>query len=404
MKNNIENLNNIFETELIKELLKFEIHKFSKGFKFEGNIAEPGAVPIVIKGSINVSKEDKKGERFTVYNIEQGESCIIALDAIIHKTANRGQEGITTEETETIVISADQSKQWIDKYPSWRKYIFDLYGKRLNDLMQKHEIVSEQNSLITEKNEKIQNSIKYASRIQQAVLPAQEYMKQILPEYFVFNKPRDIVSGDFYWVEEKGNKLIIVVADSTGHGVPGAFMSMLGVSMLNEIINKDVCHGANRILNELRTKIKISLKQTGDKGEQKDGFDMAICIIDTENKTLDFAGAYNPLYLIRNNELIEIKADKMPVGIHVKEKESFTAHQTNMKTDDMIYLFSDGYADQFGYKTKQKFKTKNFKKILLDIHKENIQKQEQILNDTFETWKGGNEQTDDILILGLKIG
>ena len=256
-----------------------------------------------------------QGQYFDIYKIEQGESCILTIDSIIHKTKNKGQEGLVLEDTEIVLVPSQQSKNWLDKYPSWRKYVFDLYGKRLVELMRQHEQIKEQNSLISKKNDSINSSIRYARRIQKAILPSNEHLTKILPNYFIFNMPRDIVSGDFYWVEQIKEKLIIVVADSTGHGVPGAFMSMLGISMLNEIVNKDSNLKANQILNELRNKIKSSLKQTGDKDEQKDGFDMALCIIDKEKKNLEFAGAYNPLYLIHNNELFEIKADKMPVEI-----------------------------------------------------------------------------------------
>jgi len=396
-------LEKIFEPELLEKLMKLEVHKFAKGVSFEGSTDEPGAIPIVIKGFIDVSKKDEKGREFPVYTISEGESCIIAINAIIKSSKNRGQYGVTGTETETIVVSAEQSKKWIDEYSSWRNYIFDLYSKRLDELLSQHEIVTEQKDQIQERNEKINNSIKYARRIQNAVMPSDKYMTKILPEYFILNKPRDIVSGDFYWTEQKNNQLIVVAADSTGHGVPGAFMSMLGVSMLNEIVNKEDHQGASEILNELRVKIKLSLNQTGEKDEQKDGFDMALCVIDLENRKMDFAGAYNPLYLIRNNELIEIKADKMPVGIHIKEKESFTTNKTELVKDDIIYIFSDGYADQFGGEHNQKFSRKSFKNLLKKIHKEPLKKQEQILSETFEDWKGQEDQLDDVLVFGIKI-
>jgi len=383
--------------------LKLEVHKFAKGFSFQGGTDEPGAIPIVIKGFINVTKTDEKGRVFPVYTINQGESCIIAINAIIQSSANKGQDGITGTETETIVVSAKQSKEWIDKYSSWRNYIFDLYGKRLDELLIQHEIVTEQKDQIQDRNDRINNSIKYARRIQNAVMPSDKYMKDILPEYFIFNKPRDIVSGDFYWTELKDNQLIVVAADSTGHGVPGAFMSMLGVSMLNEIVNKEGRQGASEILNQLRVKIKLSLNQTGERNEQKDGFDMALCVIDLENRKMDFAGAYNPLYLMRNNELVEIKADKMPVGIHIKEKESFTTHKAELEPNDIIYIFSDGYTDQFGGEYNQKFSKKSFKKLLIKIHQEPLKNQEQILSDKFDEWKGDLDQLDDVLVFGIKI-
>ena len=403
VKNQYTELQKTFEPELLKELKKLEVFKFEKGFKFQAKTDEPGAIPIVIKGFINVTKTDEKGRSYPIYTINQGESCIIAINAIIHSTTNKGQEGIAGESTETIVVSAEQSRIWIDKYSSWRNYIFDLYGKRLEELLRQHELVTEQKDIITVKNEKINNSIKYARRIQNAVMPTPEYLTEILPDYFILNKPRDIVSGDFYWVEKKNNKLVVVAADSTGHGVPGAFMSMLGISMLNEIVNKEDCTGAGMILTELREKTKAILKQSGEQDEQKDGFDMALCIIDFENKKLEYAGAYNPLYLIRNNKLKEIKADKMPVGIHIKEKKNFTTHETELKSDDHIYLFSDGFIDQFGGEKNQKFKTKSFKDLIMSVHNKPLQTQKTILSDTFEEWKKDTDQLDDVLIFGIKI-
>ena len=270
-------------------------------------------------------------------------------------------------------------------------------------MLHQHEVVTEQRDQISTKNEKINSSIKYARRIQKAVMPSADYLNKILPDYFIFNKPRDIVSGDFYWVGQNNNKLIVVAADSTGHGVPGAFMSMLGISLLNEVTGKDIKIGAAMILNELRTKIKISLKQTGEKDEQKDGFDMAICLIDLEKRKMEFAGAYNPLYLIRGNKLIEIKADKMPVGIHIKEKKNFTTHETDLQSGDHIYLFSDGYTDQFGGEKNQKFKAKRFKDLLLNIQGESLELQKEKLSETFENWRGKEEQVDDVLVFGVKI-
>lgn len=402
MENHIERLKEKFEPDLLNKILSLDVNKLPKDFSIQGNKEEPGAIPIVLKGAINISKTDSKGRRFPVYTIEQGESCIIAIDAILHNSVNRGQDGITAEDTETVVVSAELSKKWIEKYPTWRQYIFDLYSKRLDELIKQHELVTEQNSVIKQKNESIEDSIKYASRIQQAVLPSNDYMRSILSDYFVLNRPRDIVSGDFYWVEQKNNKLVVVAADSTGHGVPGAFMSLLGVTMLNEIVFGTEKLTANQILENLRLKIKKSLKQQNNINTQKDGFDMAICLIDLNNHTLEFSGAYNPLYLIRNNETKIIKADKMPVGVYLRERK-FTNHQVDLQKNDMLYMFSDGFADQMGGESGGKFKTKNFRELLIKIHKKTTTEQYRILSDTFDKWKGTHEQTDDVLVMGVKI-
>ena len=401
--NKYSELSKIFEPELVEELKKLSFNKLDKGTVFQADRETPGAIPIVVKGFINVTKTDEKGRRYPVYTINEGESCIIALNAIIHSSTNLDQQGITGSETETVLVPSELSKKWIEKYKSWRKFIFDLYGKRLNELIHQHEVVTEQNDQILVKNQRINSSIKYARRIQNAVMPSDKYIREILPEYFILNKPKDIVSGDFYWVEQKENKLIVVTADSTGHGVPGAFMSMLGISMLNEIVNKENLIDAGMILTELRNKTKALLKQSGGKGEQKDGFDMALCLIDLDNKKLEFAGAYNPLYLIRNGKLTEIKADKMPVGIHYNEKDNFTTHKTELQIGDHIYMFSDGYIDQFGGADNQKFMAKSFREKLLGIQNDSLEMQKTILSETFENWKGDKEQIDDVLVFGLKI-
>ncbi|MCK4661320.1 MAG: tetratricopeptide repeat protein [Bacteroidales bacterium] len=276
-------------------------------------------------------------------------------------------------------------------------------------LQQKEEITTQRDEIVIQRDtitiqkEEITDSIKYAKRIQTAVLPDENTVKQVLSEHFVLFKPKDIVSGDFYWMIQKEDKIILVAADCTGHGVPGAFMSMLGISFLNEIIIKHKITTASEILNKLRTYVKETLGQTGETGEAKDGMDIALCIFDYKNMKLQYSGAYNPLYIIRNSELLETKADKMPIGIHIKEKESFTNHDININKGDAIYMFSDGYADQFGGENESKFKTKPFKDLLINIQNESMSKQKEILDKTIEDWKGNLEQIDDITVIGIRI-
>ncbi len=275
-------------------------------------------------------------------------------------------------------------------------------------LQQKEEIeaqrdeIEAQNDHISKQNLEMTQSIEYARRIQTAIMPTNEVVKSILPEHFVLFKPRNIVSGDFYWMAEKDNKIVIAAADCTGHGVPGAFMSMLGISFLNEIVNVRNETKPNLILNHLRDSIKSTLSQTGKEGESKDGMDIALCTIDLNSKSIEFAGAYNPLYLIRNGELIEIKADKMPVGIHLAEKDSFTLSEISFEKNDCIYIFSDGYVSQFGGEYGRKFMAKPFKKLLAIIADKPMDKQHEILDQEFEDWRGYNSQVDDILVIGIK--
>ena len=224
----------------------------------------------------------------------------------------------------------------------------------------------------------------------------------MLKDHFLLWRPRDIVSGDFWWMTEKDNKVILAAADCTGHGAPGAFMSMLGVSFLNEIVNKLKSAEANIILNELRNHVKTTLKQTGKQDEAKDGMDIALVIIDYENMTMQYSGAYNPLYLIRKGELIETKADKNPIGIYIKEKDSFTKHEIDLQKGDTIYIFSDGYVDQFGGERMDKFKSKNFKQLLLDNQHLSMEDQKELLNVTIDNWRGKIDQIDDIIVIGVR--
>jgi len=293
---------------------------------------------------------------------------------------------------------------------------------------QRNQVMA-QRDLIEEQQKGIMDSIHYASRIQRAILPSEEYIFDLLGDrFFVLYKPRDIVSGDFYWIGNRNNKVIVVAADCTGHGVPGAFMSMLGTAFLNEItsIMSDDLH-PSKILDILRDYIITSLKQTGKQGEQKDGMDLAMYIFDEETKKIEFAGANNPLFIVRrspeilepwedgrisqeifeNKEgekcaLIHIKADKMPIGIY-SETRPFESLSFQLHDGDTLYNFSDGYVDQFGGPDNKKFLTKRFKKLLVEINKMKIDDQQDIIDKAIEDWKAGREQVDDILVMGFRV-
>jgi serine phosphatase RsbU (regulator of sigma subunit) len=270
-------------------------------------------------------------------------------------------------------------------------------------LYKQNQRIRNANTILAYQKKQITDSIEYASRIQTAILPPGDYINKIIPDHFILYKPRDIVSGDFYWITHKDGKIIVAAVDCTGHGVPGAFMSMLGFAFLNEIVNKEKELKANEILNQLRDNVKKSLHQTGKDGEAKDGMDIALCIIDPENLTMQYSGAYNPLYLVRNKELITIKADRMPIGIYIAEKESFTNHETKIRKGDTIYIFTDGYIDQFGGPQTQKFKTAPFKDLIESNQDKPMAEQKKILEDNFEKWKGDYDQIDDVLVVGIKI-
>jgi PAS domain S-box-containing protein len=267
---------------------------------------------------------------------------------------------------------------------------------------QRNEIEAQRDK-IAERNTEIRDSIQYASRIQRALLPLDTQIGELFTDHFVLNIPRDIVSGDFYWISTKGYKTIVAVADCTGHGVPGAFMSMLGLAFINDILNSSTVIHANNILNELRQKIIKALHQIGTPGEANDGMDIALCVIDHENMDLEFSGAFNPLYFIRNEELIEFEGDKMPISIHSQADQAFTNKFEELEKNDMLYLFSDGFADQFGGKKGRKFMVKRFKKTIQEISHFPCDVQRTKLLKTYEDWRGNEEQVDDILVLGIRI-
>lgn len=306
--------------------------------------------------------------------------------------------------------------------------------KQKEEIQAQRDLATSQRDMITIQKKEITDSIHYARRIQTAIMPPREIISQYLPEHFIFYKPRDIVSGDFFWMTEKNNQIIIAAADCTGHGVPGAFMSLLGVAFLNEIVNKFETISSEQILNQLREYIIKSLHQKSKsfadndskQDSVKDGMDMSLIIIDENKQKLQFSGAYNPIYLIRktqdsslqdfdndslnfkifessNSTLVEIKGDKMPIGLHYNDDyTSFTKKEIKIFPKDSIYLFSDGLPDQFGVNGK-KFKYQRFKKLLLENNSKPMIEQKNILDSAYCEWKGDVEQIDDILIIGLQI-
>jgi len=306
--------------------------------------------------------------------------------------------------------------------------IIKAYTKKLkNENIRLEGIVAERTAVVVKQKEELESSIHYASRIQMALLPSEEILSENIKNYFVLFKPRDIVSGDFYWMTKKGNRLYIVAADCTGHGVPGAFMSLLGMSFLDEIIDKDLAPRADYILHELRLHVTESLKQVGEENEAKDGMDMSLLVIDFDSQRIEFSGAYNPCFRVRkltpdeqqkytenSDEMADgsmsngkyiletIYASKMPIGISSRMDEEFVFHDWALEKGISYYLFSDGYIDQFGGPNGRKFMKKNFKRLILDVQDHPMPKQKELLDNNLKEWMGHAPQIDDILVVGIR--
>jgi len=232
---------------------------------------------------------------------------------------------------------------------------------------------------ITNQKDEILEDIENAKRLQMALSPRKEFLDEVLKTYFVMELPRNIVGGDFFWVKKHNGKIIVACADCTGHGVSGALMHMLCAALLNEIINRGIYVTASDILDQTRMQIIKNLNQKMQYEGLSEGMDIALCIFDPQKSVMEYAGAYNPIYIIRNNELIELKADKMPLGLHPRYSQIFSSHEIEIYKDDIIYLFSDGYADQFGGPNYSRFSYKKFKNLLLENHELPLEQQKEIL-------------------------
>jgi serine phosphatase RsbU (regulator of sigma subunit) len=318
-----------------------------------------------------------------------------------------------------VVLRSYRQKQLSNRIITEKNVLLEQANE---EIAAQRDLVVEQKEHIEVIHEELTSSIRYARRIQGAVLPSTEQMNELLGNHFVLFRPKDIVSGDFYWVTKVSSFTIFCVADCTGHGVPGAFMSMLGVSFLNNIVHKEHITSAAEILNHLRESIIDALKQHGDGSEQKDGMDMGLCVIDTKTLQMQFAGGYNPCWVIPSSEhsglrivepksvdtsslensVIQLKPDKMPIAIH-KHMESYTNHWIQLYPGDRIYLLSDGFQDQFGGDSGKKFMVKNLRELIVANANLPMEEQQARLNAALDEWMGSNEQVDDITIMGIKV-
>ncbi|MBL4710622.1 MAG: SpoIIE family protein phosphatase [Flavobacteriales bacterium] len=284
------------------------------------------------------------------------------------------------------------------------RFLEEKVRQRTAEVVKQKEEIDKQKEQLEEYFVQVTDSIKYAQKIQEAILPPESYVRKLLPDSFIFYKPKDIVSGDFYWLGESDDKVFFAAVDCTGHGVPGAFMSIVGYNQLKQAIITTKGGTPAEILDHLNIGVSETLHQKDENSTSKDGMDVAICSLNHKTKELEYAGAFNPLYLLRNGEIVQTKGDKFPIGSFLDgETPNFTNHKIQLEEGDLLYIFSDGYADQFGGPRGKKMMYKKFRDVLIGNSKKDLSVQKDLLKDHLLNWMGEEEQVDDILVIGVKI-
>jgi serine phosphatase RsbU (regulator of sigma subunit) len=274
--------------------------------------------------------------------------------------------------------------------------------KLLREKGQALDLIEQQKGELELKDKDITDSLIYAQRIQEALLPSETFFRNYFEDSFILFKPKNIVSGDFYWIGEKGDKVFIVAADCTGHGVPGALMSMIGLKIIEKTINEDNVESPSGILAVMNKALEKTFSREKNIGTIiRDGMDIGLCVIDRKRKKVEYAGAFFPLYLIRDGRLVEIMADKIIIGMN-PEGLPYTDHEMDLLENDIFYIFSDGYVDQFGGMDNKKFMYRRFRYLLLTIHQFPVDDQKEILEENIRTWMGINEQVDDMMVIGFR--
>ncbi len=355
-----------------------------------------------------LSEENQKAAIHLDYKYKYEKQA--AADSVVNAEADKVKNA-------QLVAEKAENKQHILEASQQKQQKYFLYGilalallfggfifNRFRITNKQKNLIETQHHKLNETHREITDSINYAKKIQDAIMTSSVYIQEVLPESFIFFQPKDVVSGDFYWVHQSPTgHIYFTVADCTGHGVPGAFMSMIGNSMLNEIIIENKIDDPAQILNNMRDHVIQSLKQKGIEGENKDGMDMALCKLDPVKRTLEYSGAYNPLIYIRDKEIKQIKGDAHPIGLYTGKKAPFTNHQVKLKKGDMLYIYSDGFADQFGGNKDKKYMSGKFKKFLLEISEMPTDQQEYLLKVEFTDWLGSYEQIDDVCVMGVRV-
>jgi serine phosphatase RsbU (regulator of sigma subunit)/Tfp pilus assembly protein PilF len=377
-----------------------------KGLEIAQKINRPSDIEYAAKGLYMIYK--KLGD--TEKALQTYELYILMRDSIrnekTQKATVRSQMLVEFEKEKLILAKEQEKKDILHSEAQKRKNIIIIAASFglilllafLYFLNKRFQLTRKQKLIIEAKNKEITDSINYAKRIQAAILPPIKTVKEFLPNSFILYKPKDIVAGDFYWLEHKDGKVLFAAADCTGHGVPGAMVSVVCNNGLNRSVREHDLTEPGKILDKTREIIITEFEKSEE--EVKDGMDIALCSL--EGSKLQYAGANNPLWIIRNGEILEIKADKQPIGKYAENKP-YTTHNVEVQKGDSIYIFTDGYADQFGGEKSKKFKAANFKKLLLSIQEKPMEEQKDIIDQTFKDWKGNLEQIDDVCVIGVKI-
>lgn len=385
-----------------KERIKESYASLAQGYALSGNFKEANKYNILLmnlKDSLITEKSLKQAAEMSAkYENDKKEQHIELLE--------KDKE---LQKSKAAKSRAEVKKQQVQKFAFATGFflicvlvivVLRSYRRKQKD----NQNLAYQKTIIEEKNKDITDSIKYAKRIQEAIMPPEKLWHDILPDSFVFYKPKDILSGDFYWIEQDGEAIYVAAVDCTGHGVPGALMSIVGYNLLNKAVLEQKITQPSKILDQLNKWISITLRQSMSDSSVRDGMDITLCKINKNKKNLQVSAAFNSLYHIRSQILTEIKGDKFPVGIFIDETmRSFAHHELELQQGDLLYLFTDGFSDQFGGENGKKFKYAKLKELLISICHLPIQEQKNFLDQTFEDWKGSLEQVDDVCIIGIRI-
>lgn len=425
-KKEIDNLKSIQETQKYEiekakvELAKQEMDLYNQKIQLESFLRENETQQKLLKEKVKILAAKDKEIKQRTKKMKEQELNVLYQNEILSrqiKQINLQESKIKTQEhvmqdNEAKIKSKQTSLNISLGILSVIAVAASITYKSLHDKKKANKILEEKNwaieaqkKQIEEKNQAILSSINYAKKIQEAILPSEEDLSRYLPEHFIYSQPKDIVSGDFYWAHQSVDqqKVIFAVADCTGHGVPGAFMSLIGHSLLNELVVEDNMTDSSEILNELRHSIIDALKQKGSNEEAKDGMDIALCVWDKSKQIIEYSGAHNPLYLIRQGVLHEYKGDLQGIGFNRYPTKPFTKHTLSVQKGDSLYLFSDGFVDQKGGAEGKKFLYKQFRDLLIKISHLPMNEQSLKIQKTFLDWKGHYPQLDDVCILGLKL-